>query len=139
VAPSKPTRQARDYTDAERAGAVARVVAGESVHAVARSVGAQPSTVRAWRARAGGDPQKTDPDYRALVLHYLQESLAAGERVLGQTRNQAWLDKQPAGELAVFLGVVLDKVVRLLDGLAAAERPPAPAALPGGGGGGADS
>lgn len=107
----------RVFTDDERATALARLAAGESVHGVARALGIEPSTLRAWRARAGGDPLKKDPDFRALVLHYLQESLEAGERILGQTRNQAWLDKQPAGELAVFLGVVFDKAARILEAL----------------------
>ena len=112
----------RSWTEEEKAEAVARVSLGESVHSVARALGVQPSTLRQWRARLGADPQKNDPDFRALTLHYLQESLQAGERILGQTRNQAWLDKQPAGELAVFLGVVFDKAARIL------------AALPGDGG-----
>jgi transposase-like protein len=119
------------WTEAEKAEAVARVSAGESVHAVARSLGTQPSTVRDWRVRLGADPQKKDPDFRALVLRYLKESLEAGERVLGQTRNQAWLDKQPAGELAVFLGVVFDKAARILAALPGQSPPGLPAPSPG--------
>lgn len=107
----------RTWTEEEKAEAVARLASGESVHSVARSLDVQPSTLRQWRARLGADPQKNDPDFRALTLHYLHESLEAGERILGQTRNQAWLDKQPAGELAVFLGVVFDKAARILEAL----------------------
>lgn len=111
------TGASRTWTEEDKAEAVARVASGESVHAVARALSVQPSTVRQWRARLGADPLKNDPDFRALTLHYLQESLQAGERILGQTRNPAWLDKQSAGELAVFLGVVFDKAARILAAL----------------------
>jgi len=111
--------------------ALAELMAGASVHGVAKKLGVDPATVRRWRAQAGvypeGAPQNPlahEPDFRALTLHYLQESLAAGERILKQTENPAWLAEQRAGELAVFLGVVFDKAARILGALADGESGP---------------
>jgi transposase-like protein len=96
------------------------LASGESVHAVARSLGVQPSTLRAWRKRLGADPLKEaegEPDFRALVLHFAVEGLAAGERILGLTRDEVWLKEQRAGEVATLLGVTFDKVARVLAAL----------------------
>lgn len=120
-----PAREAsvppqRLWTEDEKAQAVARLQAGESVHAVARSLGVQPSTLRNWRSRLGADPLKAaegEPDFRALVLHFAVEGLAAGERILGLTRDEAWLKEQRAGEVATLLGVTFDKVARVLAAL----------------------
>ena len=112
-----------------KAQALAEIMAGASVHGVAKRLGVSPATIRRWRVAAGtypdGDPQNPlaqEPDFRALTLHFLQESLSAGERILRQTADPAWLAQQRAGELAVFYGVVFDKAARILGALAD-ERP----------------
>ena len=110
------------FTDEQRAAAVSRLLEGEAVKAVARDYGVQPSTVRGWRAKLGADPRKeqhaeAEVDFRKLTLRYLEHSLAAGERVLGQTEDKDWLGKQSAADLAVFLGVVFDKAARVLAAL----------------------
>lgn len=118
-------QQTRQHPEATKAQAVADLLAGESVHATARRYGTSEATIRRWREQAGlaappAAPQNPlgEPDFRALTLHYLEESLAAGERILKQTENPAWLAEQRAGELAVFLGVVFDKAARILGALA---------------------
>jgi transposase-like protein len=109
--------QTRVFTDEQKAAAVARVLSGDAVLKVAKDVGVSPSTIRLWRAQQGGDPKTNDPDYRAMTLSYLGESLAAGERILRQTADAEWMGKQSAGELGVFLGIVFDKAARILAAL----------------------
>jgi Homeodomain-like domain len=121
-----------------KAQALADILAGASVHGVAKRLGVSPATIRRWRGQAelgatapsqvpygqGANPQNVldEPDFRGLTLHFLQESLSAGERILRQTADPAWLAQQRAGELAVFYGVVFDKAARILGALAD-ERP----------------
>lgn len=131
--------RARFFSDEEKAEAIARIKAGESVHAVARSLAVQPSTVRQWRAKfhPEADPQQ-EKDYAALVLRHLELGLAAAERILSQTGDAAWLGKQSAGELATFYGVIFDKQARILAALPSQydpepERLPPPAGDPDGG------
>jgi len=111
------------YGDDVRARVLADLAAGESVSAVARTHGLTRATVLKWRALSTPQQQPLDPDFRALVLHYLQESLEAGERILGQTRDPQWLGRQNAGDLAVFMGVAFDKAARILAALPA-DAPP---------------
>lgn len=108
----------RSFSDPEKALAVARVVAGESVYGVAKSLGVDPSVVRAWRARLEVTHEQRK-DYGALVLRHLELGFAAAERILAQTADSAWLGKQPANDLAVFYGVVFDKLARILSALPA--------------------
>lgn len=127
--PIKEIRQQQEvksWTDAEKAAAVARVLAGESVHGVAKALGVSTSTVRLWRAKGGFDPDATrsdpetnGPDYRGLILRHMELGLAAAERILAQTQDAVWLGKQSAGELAVFYGVVFDKIARVASALPA--------------------
>ena len=127
MAAGKQNRQqqpVKEYTLDDKARALADLAAGESVHAVARKHACSPATLRRWREQAHpatGHPQNalaSEPDFRALTLHYLEESLAAGERILKQTESPAWLAEQRAGELAVLLGVIFDKAARILGALA---------------------
>lgn len=63
-----------------------------------------------------------------LIAANLEASFKAIHNILQQTENAEWLNKQPADELATFLGVTSDKVFRVLEAIENAQ--PAPSEWP---------
>lgn len=90
------------------------MLAGDAVHKVAADLGVSPSSVRLWRAQAGGDPKTKNTDYSAVVLEHLELAFVALDHILRQTHDPVWLGKQSAAELATLYGVVFDKQARVL-------------------------
>lgn len=106
-----------------RAAVMAALLSGQGVTETAEKFGLPVDTVKSWRRRFRmGAPDAPDApvkrsDIAGLVFAYLDETLttlAAQQRFF---RNEDWLAKQPANELAVLHGVSCDKAVRLLEAL----------------------
>ena len=108
----------RTYSDEQKAAVMAALLAGQSVREVAREYHIPHSTVAGWSAKMNrqqvADPA-TKKELGALILEYLHEVL--GTLILQQTvfRDEGWLRKQQASELAVLHGVLTDKAIRLLE------------------------
>lgn len=110
-----------------KAAALAALLAGQSVSAVAREYNLPKGTVSDWkRGGVGTDPtQKGEGPASAspsasigdLLLTLLQENikgLISASKVL---QDDAWVRQQDASELGVFLGITHDKVVRMLEAM----------------------
>lgn len=115
---------ANAYDDQKRAAVLAALLAGQSVSRVARDYSIDRATVIRWRDKAGLQrtpvPQEKQDEIGELVAGVLVETLGAIQVLARQARNQTWLDKQPASDLAVLYGVFTDKSVRILEALESA-------------------
>lgn len=111
----------RQYSDAEKAAALAALLAGQSLHSVAAEYRIPRGTLKHWRAQSHPgpvDPQKRDR-IGSLLLQYLEanlEALTAQARVFG---DPAWLREQGAQEVGVLHGIMTDKAVRLIEAFSA--------------------
>lgn len=102
-----------------RARAVAAVLAGATVASVAREHGVSRQAVMKWRRRHTVEVDQAE--IGALVLDYTR---ATFETLIQQAELAArpeWFMQQNARDVAMWGGVHLDKVVRLMAALQGAE------------------
>lgn len=93
--------------------------------AVAAKYGIKPATVRVWKARelpqalAGVSSVVAEKKERigALFLEYLEASATALIAQAYVAAEPAYIERQPANELAILHGVIADKSVRLVEAL----------------------
>lgn len=111
---------------------MAALLTGQSVSSLAREYKIPKGTISGWKERAHNvvagvatvatpdDPKKNPPkgDIGALLLDYLQAALRTLKSQVEVFGDREWLKKQPASEVAVLHGVIADKTVRLLEGIA---------------------
>lgn len=88
-------------------------------------------TLKTWQQQYDivHDPSVKKAVIEALAMTYLEASLQALTAQAYVTSQPEYINRQPAGELAILHGVMADKSVRLLDALAAGDRRRARAAL----------
>jgi len=119
----KGGRNRRAHAKEVKAAVLAALLAGQDIETVAKHYKLPIGTVKGWKSKQRGEqPISTTPAQKAdvgeLLLDYLREGLATLK--LQQTtlfRNDAWLMKQGASEMAVLHGVIADKCVRLLEAM----------------------
>lgn len=111
---------AREYSDETKGAVMAALLTGQSVSSVAREYNIPKGTVAYWRATVQQIPtQKADPgQIGALLLDYVHAALDTLTKQMHVFSDEAWLKRQPASEVAVLHGVIADKTIRLLEGLA---------------------
>ena len=112
-----------------RAQVLADLAAGRGVNEVAEQYGLDKSVVSRWRlaAEAGRlQPVATAPivtkqadEIGELLGGYLRRLLTTLTTQAEVAGKPAWIESQPAGELALLHGVLCDRAIRLLE---AAER-----------------
>jgi len=109
------------YTEATKAAVMAALLEGQSVNQVSQEWNIPEGTIKYWRAKSktvgGVDPQKKER-IGELLIDYLSASLETLRIQVEHFRNEAWLSKQNAADVAVLHGVVTDKAIRLLEALA---------------------
>lgn len=101
---------------------MAALLSGQAMTAVAREYNIPTGTVRYWKNKAtrtveGVDTQKKER-IGELLVSYLSTSLETLEAQARMFKNETWLAKQNAADVAVLHGVVTDKAIRLLEALA---------------------
>jgi len=114
--------QGKPIPDDKKAVVLAALLAGQSVNQIAEEYKIPKSSVSRLKklipaaelAQIG--TQKAE-NLAGLIAANLEGSFEAIQNILKQTRNANWLDKQPAAELATFLGVTSDKVFRVLEAI----------------------
>jgi transposase-like protein len=119
-------RLVTDYSDSIKAQAIAALLAGQSYTEVARALNVPIGTLKSWKSRdaAGVDAEDatsaTSKKERigALLLDYLVSTLETLKAQQVVFADRAWLEKQSASEVAILHGVLADKSIRLLEGLA---------------------
>lgn len=109
------------HSDETRSAVLSALLAGQSVTKVAEEFRLSHTTVIAWRDAAGLGSTHVEPEKRAemgeLIADYLRETLTTLSVQARFARDETWLGKQPASEVAVLHGVLTDKAIRILSAL----------------------
>ncbi len=116
------------YSDEMKAGAMAALLAGQSVSKVAEEYKIPRGTVGRWSSelrrslRGPGETFDTEKEKTdrvgELLIEYLQTNLETLQAQSEVFRDREWIEDQSAGEMAVLHGVLCDKTIRLLEALA---------------------
>ena len=117
----------RQYSDAEKAAALAALMAGQSLNSVSAEYHIPEGTLKYWRARtrpSAVDPQKAER-IGGLLLDYLEANLAALRAQAEVFTDKRWLAEQGASEAAILHGVMTDKAIRLIEAFGAGDSAPA--------------
>lgn len=119
---------ARSYSDETKAAAMAALLQGQSVSAVAAEYDVPKGTVSGWKRQAqrrapGVAAAATQKKERVgeLLVEYLEANLAALRAQAEMFADREWLRRQSAEGVAVLHGVMTDKAVRLLEAFGRAE------------------
>jgi transposase-like protein len=110
----------KKHDDTTRAAVMAALLAGQSVDEVARQYNLPQQTVSEWKAqidpaRFGELRFKKETDFGELLAEYLEETIITLQAQARFFRNETWLKKQSASDLAVLHGVQTDKAIRILE------------------------
>lgn len=108
------------HSDEVRAQVIAALLAGQGVSDVARRYKVPKATVSrikneltpAQLEQVGTEKRERIAD---LIEGHLVTSLKAAAAIAGKTKDDSWLTKQNAADIAVFYGVLTDKAVRILE------------------------
>jgi len=118
----------RSYSEETKAAAMAALLEGQSVNAVAKEYDVPKGTVSGWKRQAettaggGVAPDATQKEeIGALLVRYLRANLATLEAQARAFGDADWLSQQKAEAVAVLHGVMTDKAVRLLEAFGRAE------------------
>jgi transposase-like protein len=115
------------HSEETKAAVMAALLAGQSVSEAARQYSIPKGTVSDWKRQAVGQtvtPTQKRERIGELVLAYLSTALETLEAQARMFKNEEWLKKQNAADVAVLHGVVTDKSIRLLEALAASQETP---------------
>jgi transposase-like protein len=127
-----------------RAQVVAAVLAGASLAAVAKQFGLRKQTISQWlqteairTVRTTRANERTPEALEAMIFDLVVEHIATLRAQLQAAATPAYVQGQPAGDLAALLGTERDTLIRLLAGFrpvepapglpAPADTPPGPA------------
>jgi transposase-like protein len=118
VSVSDGKRSYRRYTDEEKAAALADV-ALLGPGAVAAKYDVPLGTLKTWQREYEivHDPSVKRGRIELLAITYLEANLQALTAQAYIASQPEYLDRQPAGELAILHGVMADKSLRLLEAL----------------------
>ena len=110
----------RKHTDETRGAALAALLEGQSVSAIAKKYKLPKATVSDLKSSLDSDDfeqvrTKKQEELAALIEGHLHASLKAATELAGQASNASWRDKQDADKLGVLYGILTDKSVRILE------------------------
>ena len=107
------------YSDETKAQVMAALPAGPSINALAREDKIPKQTISNWKNRDKPGVPRDDTQKAAeiedLLSGYLKENLKTLRAQAEFFREETWLKKQEASQLAVLHGVLSDKAIRLLE------------------------
>lgn len=110
-------RKRNNYSEEKKAAALAALLQGQSLSAVAREYKIPKGTLAGWKkANIPNDPTQKK-DVGELLLGYLETNLEALKAQAEFFKTEDWLKKQNAADVAVLHGVMTDKAVRLLEAM----------------------
>lgn len=104
-----------------KAAVLAALLTGQGVNAVAREYQIPQRTVSHWNEQAralvsqGLGSEKTELEIGDGLSEYVRTALRTLVVQLEHVADTAWLRDQTAADLAVLHGVLVDKVIRLLE------------------------
>lgn len=109
----------RKHSDEIQVQVMAALLAGQGVMEVAREYNLPESTIREWvdsdtvaqvRAKKGEEIEQR-------LFEYLVANLTALKKQAEAVSETEYIQRQPAGEIAVLHGVMADKSIRLLEAI----------------------
>lgn len=110
-----------EYSDETRAAVMAALLSGQSITQIAKEYDIPKGTVSGWKRKSAEVAEVTTQKKERigeLLVAYLSTSLETLEAQARMFKNEEWLRKQNAADVAVLHGVVTDKAIRLLEALA---------------------
>lgn len=115
-----------EYSEQLKAQALAALLAGQSFSEVSRALQIPVGTLKSWKQRdiAGVDaPDASTATTKkerigSLLLDYLVTTLETLKAQQVVFADPTWLKQQSAENAAILHGVLADKTIRLLEGLA---------------------
>ena len=111
---------ARKYSDETKAAVMAALLEGQSQSFVSKEYNVPRSTIRSWKEahdNRGGESFAIKKEIGELLLEYLETNLTTLKAQAEFFKDETWLRKQDAAELATLHGVMTDKSVRLLEAM----------------------
>jgi regulator of protease activity HflC (stomatin/prohibitin superfamily) len=114
--------QGKRIPDSTRAAVVAALLEGQAVTKVADDYKIDKATVSRLKkaipvALLQEVATKKEIDIAGKIADHLNASFEALTNILAVTKDNAWLTKQNASDLATFSGVTADKVFRVLEAI----------------------
>jgi len=108
------------HSDETRGAALAALLEGQSVSAIAKKYKLPKATVSDLKRTLDSDEfeqvrTKKQEALATLIEGHLHASLKAATELAGQASNASWRDKQDADKLGVLYGILTDKAVRILE------------------------
>lgn len=128
-----PSRTKAAYPPETKAAALAALLAGQSVSAVAREYQIPKGTVSNWKTRRAGVSDVPDAGTQKaesigdLLVTLLEQNIRGLIAASAVMQDPEWVKRQEASELGVFLGITHDKVVRMLEAMDRSAGPATPA------------
>ena len=116
----------KEYDEQTKAAVMAALLTGQSISSVAKEYKIPEGTVKRWSAsnRPAIEPDRTaKKEIGELIVGYVQDLLFTLRAQQAVFRDETWLRKQSASEVAVLHGVLADKGIRLLEALAGDPEP----------------
>jgi transposase-like protein len=117
----------RNYSEETKAAVLAALLEGQSVSQAAKDYNIPTGTVKSWKNRQeqnGGADNATvatrKKEISDLVIELLETHLRAAIGIANAI-DEEYIKEQGASEVAVLLGVINDKVFRMLEALGRAE------------------
>ncbi len=113
------------YPPEIKAQVLAALLQGQAVTYVAKEYNIPEGTIYSWKSREinghgselAAHAKEKKEQIGDLLIEYLSESLITLRKQAIMFRNEDWLAKQNAADVAVLHGVITDKAVRLLEAL----------------------
>lgn len=109
----------KPHSDETRGAVLAALLAGQSLHEVARTYQLNRATVVAWRESAGIKSSPVEPQKRIewgeLISDALRSYLTTVSILAQRSQDETWFARQSAESIAVLIGVLTDKAVRILE------------------------
>lgn len=112
------------HGDETKAAVIAALLAGQSVSQVARDYSVSRRAVQIWRDSAGVNrppvSQEKQDEIGELVGNALRSFLVTVSVLSERTHDETWFREQSAADIAVLVGVLTDKAVRILEAVESA-------------------
>ena len=108
----------KQYSDETKAAVMAALLEGQTVSWVAEEYKIPRSTIRSWKYRTGGVAKSSPQKKRAIGDKLIDLMDAQIDTLIKQyevTSDPEWILRQSAADLAVYKGVTLDKLMRMLE------------------------
>lgn len=116
------------YPAEVKAAVIAALLAGATAHSISKERGIPYTTIKSWNFelrqllmdKAARHKRFQEIDVGEKLAGYLDASLDALRVQVEFTKDIEWLKKQDASSFAVLHGVMVDKIIRLLEAAEAA-------------------